>query len=231
MSTIAAPPRPVPVTHITSEVNTSAGIHVDDSKGDKSGAVDIPIATFVPEEDIDDLVFPHKILRLLLICDGVAVFAPIIINFCDTLISIIDDVAALEPVLSILSAMLSLLSIIASNLALVLACVLHSKTFSGEHESSTKQIMWTHVAIFIIEIILLLSVFLGFGEFGIFFMFIEPIWRTITICMMTLALIALPITCFVLDFKLHKKIKFADNETVESSAAQSLIETDGIEIV
>ena len=210
-------------------------------KGDKSGAIDIPIATFVPEEDIGDkfAAFPFMLLKLLLVCDGVAVAASAALTFismADIFIALAYDGATLGHAIAISEIALYSLSIVASILALVFACTMHSKTSKSEYKQSTQQMMRTHVAIFVIDAVVFLFSLTGIVAFIEFFLivlyFMAPIWITITsLSLLSLSYLALRVTCFVLAIRLYKKIKSADNEAVESSAAQSLIEKDGIEIV
>lgn len=225
MSTAGASPRPVPV--ISTGVNTSAGIQGDVSKGDKSGAVDIPIAKFVPEEEIDNSasVFPHKILRLLLICDGVTAYAQIL-RFLFVFMAEFDDWPA--PVI-ILSSLTSIVS-------LVLACSMHRKTSIAEDRPSTNRIKGIHIAICIMETIiaLVLFAFVVMGSASIAFVLMMPVLTISTIFVFPFVAFGLNMKCYMLETRLQDKIKSADNavsEAVESSAAQSLIEKDGIEIV
>lgn len=227
MSIIAASPdSPRPVSVISTEVYSSAGTY--DSKGGEDSAVKIPMATFIAEKDIEGgvVAFPRKLLTLLLVSDGVAVFAPIALILMSSIAEMAEDYNTPNPVIaliSLLSGIMSILLSISTIFGPVLACAMHSKTSKEEHKPSTKQILRIHVAIFISDIVATHS------YVTLFLMLMAR--AMITYVLAVLALIALRIACFLLVIKLHKKIKTSDKDAVKYAVAQSLIEKDGIEIV
>lgn len=229
MSTIAASPRPLPPI-ISSEVNASqhASARRKGSKGDTSGANEIPMATFVTEENIEVSVmtFPRQTLKSLLVSVGVTAYAQIV-RFIFMFMAEFDDFPV--PVI-ILSSFTSLVS-------LFLACTLHHKTATVEDRPSTNRIMWIHIAIFTMETIiaLVLLEIVTAGSASIALVLMAPILIMFAIFVFPFVAFGLNMTCYMLETRLQNKIKSADNDAiavhVESSVAQALIEEDGIEVV
>ena len=224
-----ASPRPVPPI-ISSKVNAlqHASAGRNDSKGDTCGAIEMPMATFVAEENINVSVvtFPHKILRSLLVSDGVTAYAQIV-RFLFMFMAEFDDFPVPVIMLSSLTSLLSLL----------LACTMHGKASIREDKLSTNRIMWIHITIFIMETIiaLVMLAFVTAGSASIAFVLMAPILTLLAIFVFPFVALGLNMVCYMLETRLQNKIKSADIEViaehVESSVAQALIEEDGIEVV
>ena len=183
------------------------------------------------EENIGHSVaaFPRKTLSLLQASDGVTAYAQTV-RFLFMYMVELDDWPG--PVI--------ILSSLTSVLSLVLACIMHSKTFIAEHETSTvdctKRIMQTHVAAVVFETIVttVMLASVSMGSASIALILIMPILSMVAIFVLPFAAFILNMKCYMLETRLHNKIKSADNEVneaVEHAVAQSLIEKDGIEIV